>query len=65
MALEEAESHPKPDQTALEEAGELSVLDESGNKLPFRDIYNTEDRRVIIFIRHFFCGVSGNSTFSG
>lgn len=47
-----------PDQKTLDEAGELPVLNESGKKIPFRDFYNTEGRQVIVFIRHFFCGVS-------
>lgn len=50
--------HPKPDQKILDEAGELPVLDESGKEVSFRELFNTEGRQVIVFIRHFFCGVS-------
>lgn len=58
MAQEHSEGHPKPDETVLQEAGDLKVLDESGKETPFRDLFNTEGRQVIVFIRHFFCGVS-------
>lgn len=62
MAQTHGEGHSKPDQTTLDAAGELPVLDESGKEIPFRDLYNTEGRQVIVFIRHFFCGVSSHST---
>jgi hypothetical protein len=59
MATEQNEAHTKPDEKTLREAGELEVLDESGNAITFDQLYNTENRQVIVFIRHFFCGVSG------
>lgn len=58
MAQTHSEGHPKPDQKTLDEAGELLVLDESSKEVSFRDLYNTEGRQVIVFVRHFFCGVS-------
>ena len=62
MATEQSESHTKPDEKTLREAGELEVLDESGKAITFDQLYNTENRQVIVFIRHFFCGVSGRSS---
>ena len=59
MATLQSEGHPKPDEKTLREAGELEVLDESGKAITFNQLYNTENRQVIVFIRHFFCGVSG------
>ena len=59
MATQQSEGHPKPDEKTLREAGELEVLDESGKAITFNQLYNTENRQVIVFIRHFFCGVSG------
>jgi hypothetical protein len=59
MAQEQSGSPSNPDEKTLREAGELEVLDESGKAIAFSQLYNTEGRRVIVFIRHFFCGVSG------
>jgi hypothetical protein len=33
------------------------VLDRKGKELPFNDIYSASDRTLVIFVRHFFCGV--------
>jgi len=62
MATQQSEGHPKPDEKTLREAGELEILDESGKAITFNQLYNTENRQVIVFIRHFFCGVSGQSS---
>lgn len=35
---------------------DYTILDRQGKELPFRDIIKT-DRTVVIFVRHFFCGV--------
>ena len=54
-------AHDKVGNTALHHAsaaGELKVFDESGKAIPFEELYNTEGRTVVVFIRHFFCGVS-------
>ena len=56
MATQQSEGHPKPDEKILREAGELEILDESGKAITFNQLYNTENRQVIVFIRHFFCG---------
>jgi hypothetical protein len=52
-----SESSTKPDQKTLQEAGELEVFDESGKAITFGELYNTEGRMVVVFVRHFFCGV--------
>lgn len=57
-----SESSSKPDQKTLQEAGELEVFDESGKAIAFEQLYNTEGRQVIVFIRHFFCGVSAQQS---
>jgi len=63
MSTEQSEGHAKPDEKTLRDAGELEILDESGKAITFNQLYNTENRQVIVFIRHFFCGVSSpNST---
>lgn len=46
-----------PDAGSLSQAGELQVLDEQGSKVPFKSLYTGEGRSLIVFIRHFFCGV--------
>jgi hypothetical protein len=49
-----------PSQAVLKKIEGLVVLDKDGKTVPFKDIYNGPNvaRRVlVIFIRHFFCGV--------
>lgn len=43
----------------LEKIGELSVRDAEGKSLKFQEIYgdSNAERHLVIFIRHFFCGV--------
>jgi hypothetical protein len=41
--------------------GDLLVLDAKGQSRPFKGLYQGEGvapRQLIIFVRHFFCGVS-------
>lgn len=46
------------DAKTLQEAGELKIKDESGNEVAFKSLYEGQSgRQLIIFIRHFFCGV--------
>jgi hypothetical protein len=58
MAAQTSEGSSKPDQKTLQEAGDLEIFDQSCKALKFEELYNTEDRAVVVFIRHFFCGVS-------
>jgi hypothetical protein len=48
--------------STLERAADLTVIDAQGQEIPFKELYRVQpglSRRVmIIFIRHFFCGVS-------
>ncbi|KAH9486022.1 Peroxiredoxin-like 2C [Psilocybe cubensis] len=46
-----------PDQKTLEEAGNCDILDIDGNKVKFSTIF-AEQKTIVVFIRHFFCGVS-------
>jgi hypothetical protein len=51
-----------PSKAVLDRAADLTVDDAQGQAISFKDLYQVEpghSRRVmIIFIRHFFCGVS-------
>lgn len=50
-----------PSPETLQELEKYTVLDESGKSHPFKSLYtgpNVARRVLIIFIRHFFCGVS-------
>ena len=51
-----------PSKVILDRAANLSVNDARGQAIPFKELYRTEPgqrrRIMIIFIRHFFCGVS-------
>lgn len=54
-----------PSQATLRKVENLSVLDENGRAILFKDLYsgtNVARRVLIIFIRHFFCGVSVDSS---
>ena len=50
-----------PSQSVLGTAAELSVFDAHGKAMPFKDLYKADPGRtrkvLIIFIRHFLCGV--------
>lgn len=52
-----------PSKATLDKAADLIVYDAQGQAVPFKELYQAEPgqrRRVmVIFIRHFFCGVSG------
>lgn len=53
-------SNKLPSRSDLEKIADWPVLDGSGQKIAFKDLYSSANgsRRVlIIFIRHFFCGV--------
>jgi hypothetical protein len=51
-----------PSQEALDRAGDVSIFDAEGNSRPFRSLYEGPraigEQQLIIFVRHFFCGVS-------
>ncbi|KXT02722.1 hypothetical protein AC578_5430 [Pseudocercospora eumusae] len=48
-----------PSPQALAQAGDLKIKDQDGNEIPFKQLYTGKadnERQLIIFIRHFFCG---------
>lgn len=50
-----------PDPKKLSEAGEVLIKDKDGKDVPFKSLYTdkpADERQLIVFIRHFFCGVS-------
>jgi hypothetical protein len=51
-----------PSETAWRLAGEVELIDSDGNKRPFKSIYSGStavgEQQLVIFVRHFFCGVS-------
>lgn len=50
-----------PSQRDLERVADLPVLDANGQPHPFKTLHSGPDgpqRVLLIFIRHFFCGVS-------
>jgi len=54
-------SNDIPTQTDLDKCADLLVLDAQGTSRPFKTLYAGEGvapRQLIIFVRHFFCGVS-------
>lgn len=56
-----SEFYQLPDPKALEAAGDFDITDENGNKIAFKSLFTGKpegERQLIIFIRHFFCGVS-------
>jgi len=66
MTAEEHDQYDVPNALIQHEAGELSILDEHGNKTAFNTLYaataGSGERHVIVFIRHFYCGVSPVNT---
>lgn len=54
----EPDNYALHDASTLQEAGELQLKDENGKEVPFKSLYEGQPgRQLIIFIRHFFCGV--------
>lgn len=52
------EHYELPSLETLHEAGELMIKDEYGKEVPFKSLYEgKKGQQLIIFIRHFFCGV--------
>jgi hypothetical protein len=52
-----------PTEQDLQKVGDLLVLDAQGQSRPFKELYDAPhvaSRQLIIFIRHFFCGVSNS-----
>lgn len=50
-----------PSAQTLAEAADIEVLDHKGQAHLFRTVYDrdeTPSRAIVVFIRHFFCGVS-------
>lgn len=53
------DTYTLPSASALAKAGALLILDEHNISVPFESLYKDQPgRQLIIFIRHFFCGVS-------
>lgn len=50
-----------PTEAALSEAGEIMIKDKDGKEIALKSLYTgkpADERQLLIFIRHFFCGVS-------
>lgn len=59
-AIDISDDCPTPDM--LEDAGEVPIYDSQGISRTFKSLYSGNDamgdQQLIIFVRHFFCGVS-------
>jgi hypothetical protein len=56
-------SNAPPSKAMLKAVAKIPVLDAQGKEMFFEDLYNPlgltgKKRTLVIFIRHFFCGVS-------
>jgi hypothetical protein len=50
-----------PTQKTIRKVADLPVLDKDGKSIPFKSLYSgpmVARRVLVIFVRHFFCGVS-------
>lgn len=50
-----------PSKETVQKAGEHMIKDETGNEIAFKTLYAdkpADERQLIVFVRHFFCGVS-------
>jgi hypothetical protein len=56
-----------PDKETLSEAGDIPIYDSEGNARSFRSLYSGDlaigEQQLVIFVRHFYCGVSLIHTF--
>jgi hypothetical protein len=59
-------NEPLPTQQDLSSVGDIQLYDANGNTRTFRSLYSGDDvmseRQLIIFVRHFYCGVRTFST---
>jgi hypothetical protein len=56
-----------PSEKDLKRVGDLVVLDAQGVSTPFKEVFGGQGkarRQLVIFVRHFFCGVSGPFSYS-
>ena len=53
-------SNKPPSKAELQKVADLPVLDASGKSYTFKSLYDGKRKLLIIFIRHFFCGVCGH-----
>lgn len=56
-----------PSPSVLAEAGDLTIKDSAGNTVPLKSLYAdkpSSEQQLIIFIRHFFCGVRPHQNLS-
>ena len=54
-----------PTEKDLSTVADFLILDAQGKSRPFKDLYqapHVASRQLVIFIRHFFCGVSTSVT---
>lgn len=51
-------SKKPPLQSDLQKIADLPVLDATGKSHTFKSLYDGKRKVLIVFIRHFFCGVS-------
>jgi hypothetical protein len=63
MGASNAENNRRelPTKSALGEAGEIKIQDKDGKEIALKSLYTEKpanERQLLIFIRHFFCGVS-------
>lgn len=62
VSKEKKETHRElPDPKTVGEAGDVILKDKDGKDIPFKSFYvekPKDERQLIIFIRHFHCGVS-------
>ena len=56
--MDKAEQYRIPTAADLEKVAKLPVLDEQGRSHDFKTLYDKPGRHIVVFIRHFFCGVS-------
>lgn len=53
-----------PSQSDLQKAASLPILDASGKSHKFKSLYDGKRKVLIVFIRHFFCGVCLQKVYS-
>jgi hypothetical protein len=55
-------SQKPPTKSELAKVAEFPVIDVNGNSIPFKSLHsdpsNPSKRVLVVFVRHFFCGVS-------
>lgn len=60
VEMDDDEFQQMPSDSLMSDLYKVQVMDKTRRKVPFKDLIKSKDHRrhIVVFVRHFFCGVS-------